>query len=314
MRVFSRTRQALGLLLALGVTLSGLVLSAPTVRASTVVFDSTNSTSQYATFSVGNAWFAYKFSANTDTTVSTVDVYTTADTGYQDFYVRVATGATTGNLASFLPASVETGVACADRVCAKVTFTGNVDLTAGNDYWLWIGADAPSQVGNYLFRGSSATVPNLPLGHTMGTGDIESSTGSTFDSNNDGYPWVKMFTSTATSSSATSQSTVPEFTINLITSDGAQCTQRDVSAPRGLWVELPAAADCSPPTSQPTATLLGWATNADFPVDIAQRQVNNGWGAYQTFNDDGKLTGVFIPAGGATFVSNSTNLYPIWSE
>jgi hypothetical protein len=59
--------------------------------------------------------------------------------------------------------------------------------------------------------------------------------------------------------------------------------------------------------------LLGWATSPNFPVEIAKRQVDNGWGAYETFNADGQLTGVFIPAGGATFLSTSGNLFPIWS-
>lgn len=51
-----------------------------------------------------------------------------------------------------------------------------------------------------------------------------------------------------------------------------------------------------------------------FPSATAQRQVANGWGAYETFNDNGQLTGVFIPAGGYTAVTGDTNLYPIWSE
>jgi len=90
-----------------------------------------------------------------------------------------------------------------------------------------------------------------------------------------------------------------------------------VEASLGSWIELPSASDCTIATratgSQPT--LLGWATNADFPIDIAQRQVDNGWGAYETFtNDDGQLTGVFIPAGGYTLVSNDTNLYPVFSS
>lgn len=79
---------------------------------------------------------------------------------------------------------------------------------------------------------------------------------------------------------------------------------------------LPSADECTQtgPKANPSAKLLGWATDPNFPVAIAQRQVNNGWGAYETFNEDGQLTGVFIPAGGATFVSGSNNLYPIWSS
>jgi hypothetical protein len=42
--------------------------------------------------------------------------------------------------------------------------------------------------------------------------------------------------------------------------------------------------------------------------------VDNGWGAYETFNDAGQLSGVFIPAGGATLISAAGKLYAIWSE
>jgi len=94
---------------------------------------------------------------------------------------------------------------------------------------------------------------------------------------------------------------------------GATCANSGVSGDFGTWITLPAANDCTPPPSKPGATLLGWATSPDFPVEIAQRQVSNGWGAYETFNADGQLTGVFIPAGGATFLSGSGNLFPIWS-
>jgi len=48
-------------------------------------------------------------------------------------------------------------------------------------------------------------------------------------------------------------------------------------------------------------------------MDIAKRQVENGWGAYETFDDTGRITSVFIPAGGVTFLNAQGNLYPIWS-
>jgi len=94
------------------------------------------------------------------------------------------------------------------------------------------------------------------------------------------------------------------------------CNFDAVEASMGAWVQLPAANDCTIESRSTDAapSLLGWATNADFPIDIAQRQVDNGWGAYETFNDDGDLTGVFIPAGGYTLISNDTNLHPIWSK
>jgi len=109
---------------------------------------------------------------------------------------------------------------------------------------------------------------------------------------------------------------LPVFGLEFSLPAGILCDFNLVEASFGSWIQLPAASDCviTPPAGDATYTLLGWATSADFSVSIAQRQVNNGWGAYETYNDDGQLTGVFIPAGGYTLVSNDTNLYPIFSN
>ena len=57
---------------------------------------------------------------------------------------------------------------------------------------------------------------------------------------------------------------------------------------------------------------LGMATTPDFPVDIAQRQVENGWGVYETHDEDGDLASVFIPAGDSVFVWTQPRLYSVW--
>ena len=97
-------------------------------------------------------------------------------------------------------------------------------------------------------------------------------------------------------------------------SGGAACSSSQQAAQLGTWTALPDSNDCTPPSSTPSADLLGWATFEGFPQEIAERQVSNGWGAYETFDEDGNLTGVFIPAGGSTFISGATRLYPIWSN
>lgn len=97
-------------------------------------------------------------------------------------------------------------------------------------------------------------------------------------------------------------------------SGGAACSSSQQAAQLGTWTALPDSNDCTPPSSTPSADLLGWATFEGFPQQIAERQVLNGWGAYETFDEDGNLTGVFIPAGGPTFISGATRLYPIWSN
>ena len=57
-----------------------------------------------------------------------------------------------------------------------------------------------------------------------------------------------------------------------------------------------------------------YPTNSDLPVDMEQRQVDNGWGVYEIFNDSGQITAVFIPASGATNVTGQGNLYAIWKQ
>jgi len=86
------------------------------------------------------------------------------------------------------------------------------------------------------------------------------------------------------------------------------------TATLGSWKELPESSEIIGVDENAGKTFLGAATTPDFPVDIAQRQVDNGWGAYETFNEDGNLTSVFIPAGGWMAISNSTRLFAIWSD
>jgi len=115
-----------------------------------------------------------------------------------------------------------------------------------------------------------------------------------------------------TSSESTPQPQTLTLSINTV--EGSSCRQSSVSGIAGTWIDLPAADDCTPPASKAGATLLGWATNPNFPVDIAQRQIDNGWGAYQMLNGEERITAVFIPAGGPTLLSGDGNLFAIWSE
>jgi YVTN family beta-propeller protein len=98
--------------------------------------------------------------------------------------------------------------------------------------------------------------------------------------------------------------------LSLAQVDGVDCRVRSVRGARGTWVELPSMSECTV-TDSLGSQLLGWATSADFSVEIARRQVVNGWGAYETFYPDGRLSGVFIPAGGFAHLINSIPMYPI---
>jgi DNA-binding beta-propeller fold protein YncE len=113
---------------------------------------------------------------------------------------------------------------------------------------------------------------------------------------------------------STASDGTPIYTLQLSTGPDARCSTAELIARRNTWTELPPSDACSASQDNAEAVLLGWATSADFPLEIARRQVDNGWGAYETFNDIGQLSGVFIPAGGATLVSAPATLHAIWSS
>jgi len=86
------------------------------------------------------------------------------------------------------------------------------------------------------------------------------------------------------------------------------------TATLGSWQQLPESSDITGVDENAGKTFLGAATTPNFPVDIAQRQVDNGWGPYETFNEDGDLTSVFIPAGKPMNINGPTRLYAIWGN
>ena len=114
--------------------------------------------------------------------------------------------------------------------------------------------------------------------------------------------------------SSSPSASAPLETLSLaVSASGATCTGGNPTGFSGSWLTLPSADKCTQtgPNAKPGAKLLGWATNASFPVAQAQAQVDKKWGVI-----DGVINGVrmiFIPAGTATFVSGSNNLFPIWS-
>ena len=82
----------------------------------------------------------------------------------------------------------------------------------------------------------------------------------------------------------------------------------------GSWRQLPASADVVGVGENAGKTFLGVATREDFPVAIAQRQVDNGWGAYEIYDADGRLASGFIPAGKSLHLTAVPRLHAIWSQ
>ncbi len=135
---------------------------------------------------------------------------------------------------------------------------------------------------------------------------------------NSGYPYLTAFFTSdpcgdsPSPSSSSSEPAVVELTLS--PADGTVCNSPGVSGAVGTWLYLPSVSDCMPPATTPNSLLLGWATTPDFPLAIAQRQVDNGWGAYEIFDGEGRITAVFFRAGGAAFVISAGEIYPIWSQ
>ena len=114
-------------------------------------------------------------------------------------------------------------------------------------------------------------------------------------------------------SSDAAASTPVEVSLSLdLAASGASCKEGSAATGvMGAWMYLPAADDCSS-TTNPGAKLLGWSTSANFPVERAQSQVDNRWGAIDEVFDGVRM--IFIPAGEATFVSGPNSLHPIWAS
>jgi hypothetical protein len=110
---------------------------------------------------------------------------------------------------------------------------------------------------------------------------------------------------------------LPQPTLQRVALDagaGHSCNVTTLIAFRGTWVSLPAAGECRSAAGPRVMLLLGWATTPTFPIEIAKRQVSNGWGAYEMIDARGRLSSVFIPAGGATLISGDNTLYAIWGN
>lgn len=172
-------------------------------------------------------------------------------------------------------------------------FMSSTDWTYENE-WSLYGDTRPSGVSgtswNMFLAGAYVTwVDGSALSGSSGSG-ASSGSGSTG----------------STEAAAASNGGSTQWSLSFFSEGG----ERTLLTPAGLggWLTLPVIEEMS----RSGKRFLGWATSPDFPVAIAQRQVDNGWGAYETFNADGHLTGVFIPARHATQISGNSDFYAVW--
>ena len=109
---------------------------------------------------------------------------------------------------------------------------------------------------------------------------------------------------------SSASSPVAQYGLNFNANDGTCTTTHTGQIASGVWIQVPSEEQCS----RSGHSLLGWATTLNFPINIAQRQKDNGWGAYELTNDAGAIASVFIPAGSWTGVSGDNTLYAIWGR
>ncbi|MFY9208204.1 MAG: hypothetical protein WAO33_03755, partial [Candidatus Nanopelagicales bacterium] len=98
------------------------------------------------------------------------------------------------------------------------------------------------------------------------------------------------FTPAAPSNGSGSQSVAPQC-VNVDIGLGAGEISASWSGETtiGSWFSLPATSEVSGTGENAGKEFLGVATSEDFPVEIAQTQIDNGWGAYEIYSDDGSL-------------------------
>jgi hypothetical protein len=126
----------------------------------------------------------------------------------------------------------------------------------------------------------------------------------------DGATGTVVFTFRSSVGSGLSAGSSSEPETRQIMWQGAISDISSTDATMNTWVKVPTTAV----SGREGDRLLGWSTMADFSVDIASRQINNGWGAYEIFNQDGSIRGVFVPVGSYVFVSADDTLHAIWSS
>lgn len=119
---------------------------------------------------------------------------------------------------------------------------------------------------------------------------------------------VRFTVNSGSGGTTASLTSLPTFALTFDAGSGAQCEVASVLGVVGSWVSLPTAAQCT----RANSVLLGWATTQDFPLEIARRQIENGWGAYQEQNASGAITSIFIPAGRSAAIAAPDRLYAVW--
>jgi len=296
--------------------------TAPVKAANLIVMSgTTQATSTVGASIVTGDMFNWSFTLDLDSTATGSNGY--GGGSFNNAVTAFTLSADSGNVGTWSPAGVNWVIspvknlatnAGGDQMSFQIQATNAPPIDSIAFYDLGITLDwDPSEVDVQPVSGTPS------LGTTLGTFSPDLTAATYYfelrDTNYSSANFVVPSVPTPSGSTLTaSESQSQTFELSFTPEDGTTCSNSSQSGTGGTWVTLPGASDCTAPETRSDANLLGWATTPNFPIDIAKRQLDNGWGAYETFDDTGHITSVFIPAGGATFLSAQGNLYPIWAD
>lgn len=189
-----------------------------------------------------------------------------------------------------------------------VTFSSPATVTAGEQYAILI--TTSETYNNYKWCGDGADT------YSGGTGLDDAASGRNWRQLASQEMSLRTYVDVpaAPSNGSGSQSVAPQrVNVDIGLGAGEIPVSWSGETTIGSWFSLPASSEVSGTGENAGKMFLGVATSEDFPVEIAQRQIDNGWGAYEIYSDDGSLQSVFIPAGYTVHVTASPRVFAIWS-
>lgn len=191
------------------------------------------------------------------------------------------------------------------------TFSSPATVTAGEQYAILVTTSATGSGGDHYEWNydSSAT-------YSGGSGLDDRGSGGAWQTVSHEFS-LRTYVTVASGSSSGSSRAVPatvDVNLGLSAEDGSVTSSWTAPTVVGTWKQLPESTNVVGAGDNLGKVFLGIATTEDFPVEIAQRQIDNGWGAYEIYSDDGRLSSVFIPAGGWAHVTAQPRLFPVWSD
>ena len=190
-----------------------------------------------------------------------------------------------------------------------VTFSSPATVTAGEQYAILI--TTSETYNNYKWCGDGADT------YSGGTGLDDAASGRNWRQL--AYKDMSLRTyvdvPAAPSNGSGSQSVAPQrVNVDIGLGAGEIPVSWSSETTIGSWFSLPASSEVSGTGENAGKMFLGVATREDFPVDIAQRQIDNRWGVYEIYGDDGSLKSVFIPAGYSMHITAAPRVFAIWSN